>query len=83
MGLALLFAVIASSALVLGAAIGVWRPPQRAVTTALLAFASGALITAVAFDLFEEAVGHGGTLRAGTALLARATVFIVVDTWLD
>jgi zinc transporter, ZIP family len=83
MGQALLFAAIASSALLVGAAIGVWRPPPRAVTAALLAFASGALITAVAFELFQEAVDHGGRLRAGVALFAGATLFIVVDTWLD
>lgn len=83
MGQALLFAAIASSALLIGAAIGIWRPPPRAWTAVLLAFASGALITAVASDLFEEALGHGGAVRAGVALLAGATVFILVDLWLD
>jgi ZIP family zinc transporter len=52
------------------------------VTAVLLAFASGALITAVAFELFEEAF-HAGEWRAGVAFLGGATVFIVVDTWLD
>lgn len=49
----------------------------------MLAFASGALITAVAFELFEDAFEHGGAWRAGGAFLAGATVFIVVDSWLD
>ena len=49
----------------------------------MLAFASGALVTAVAFELFEDAFVGGGAWRAGTAFLAGATVFIVVDTWLD
>ena len=53
------------------------------MTAALLAFASGALITAVAFELFEVAFEHGGAWRAGGAFFAGATVFIVVDTWLD
>ena len=53
------------------------------MTAALLAFASGALITAVAFELFEVAFEHGGAWRAGSAFFAGATVFIVVDTWLD
>ena len=52
------------------------------MTAALLAFASGALITAVAFELFEEAF-HAGEWRAGVAFVAGATVFVVVDTWLD
>jgi ZIP family zinc transporter len=48
-----------------------------------LAFASGALITAVAFELFEDAFEHGGVWRAGVAFLAGATIFIVADTWLE
>ena len=83
MGQAILFALIAASALVIGGAIGAYRPPPKSVTAALLAFASGALITAVAFDLFEEAYELGGARRAGVALFLGATVFILVDTWLD
>jgi zinc transporter, ZIP family len=82
-GKAVVFAIVASSALPLGAWIGARRPPSRAVTAALLAFASGALITAVAFELFEDAFAKGGAWRAGIAFFAGATVFIVVDTWLD
>jgi zinc transporter, ZIP family len=66
----------------LGAAIGAWAAPPRAVTAALLGFASGALITAVAFELFEDAF-EADEWRAGIAFLAGATVFILVDTWLD
>lgn len=80
---ALLFAVIASSALVIGGAIGAWRPPSKRITAGLLAFASGALITAVAFELFEDSFEQGGAVRAGVSFLAGATVFILVDTWLD
>lgn len=80
---AVVYALIASSALVIGAAIGSWRPPSKRITAVLLAFASGALITAVAYDLFQEAYDQGGAWRAGIALLVGATVFIVVDTWLD
>jgi zinc transporter, ZIP family len=75
--------VIASSALPIGGWIGARRPPPRAVTAALLAFASGALITAVAFELFEDAFDTGGVWRAGASFLVGATVFILVDTWLD
>jgi zinc transporter, ZIP family len=79
---AALFAVIASSALPLGAWIAFWRPPSRAVTAALLAFASGALITAVAFELFEDAFRQNAW-GAGVAFAGGASVFIAVDTWLD
>ncbi|MGH8901359.1 MAG: ZIP family metal transporter [Egibacteraceae bacterium] len=83
MGQALLFAVIASSALLIGGAVGAWRSPSKTVTAVLLAFASGALITAVAFELFQDAFAQGGAWRAGLAFLAGSGVFIVVDTWLD
>ena len=83
MGEAILFAVVASSALPLGALIAVWRPPPRAATAALLGFASGALITAVAFELFEKAFEHGGAWRAGIAFFAGATAFVLVDGWLE
>lgn len=80
---AVLFAVIASSALVMGGAIGAWRPPSRGVTAILLAFASGALVTAVAYELFDDAFEHGGAWRAGGAFIAGAGVFAVVDSWID
>lgn len=83
MGEAILFAAIASAALPLGALIAVWRPPPPAATSALLGFASGALITAVAFELFEKAFEHGGAWRAGIAFFAGATAFVLVDSWLE
>jgi ZIP family zinc transporter len=83
MGEAVLFAVVASSALPIGALIAAWRPPPRAATAALLGFASGALITAVAFELFEKAFEHGGAWRAGIAFLGGATAFVLVDAWLE
>jgi zinc transporter, ZIP family len=83
MGEAILFAVVASSALPLGALIAIWRPPARPVTAALLGFAAGALITAVAFELFEKAFEHGGAWRAGVSFFAGATAFVAIDSWLE
>lgn len=80
---ALLYGAVASSALLAGGSLGaVWRPPESVLAVAL-AFASGALITAVSFDLFEESVQSGGLLRSGLGLLAGAATFVVVDTLLD
>src|SRR3712207_948713 len=81
--IAVLFGLAASSALVIGAAVGArWSPPRR-LTGVLLAFASGALISALAFELFEEAFHLGGAVRSGLGLLAGAATFVAVDTWLD
>lgn len=83
MGTAVAFAVIASAALPLGAWIGAWHPPKYYVSSAMMAFASGALITAVAFELFEDAFEGGGAWRAGIAFLLGATVFIAIDAPLE
>jgi zinc transporter, ZIP family len=80
---AILFGLAASSALVIGAVIGSYWDPPREVTGVLLAFASGALISALAFELFEEAYALGGATRSGLALLAGAAAFVAADTALD
>ena len=80
---ALLYGLAASSALIIGALVGSRVSPPRQVTGVLLAFASGALISALAFELFEEAFHLGGAVRAGLGLLAGAAVFVTVDTALD
>ena len=49
----------------------------------LLAFASGTLISALAFELFPEAVELGGLRASGWGLLAGAATFVVVNAWLD
>lgn len=80
---ALLYGLAASSALLIGAAVGVvWEPPRR-LTGVLLAFASGALISALSFELFEEAFALGGATRSGLGLLAGAATFVALDSWLD
>ena len=80
---ALLFGMIASSALVIGGVVGAYlRPPQCLVAVAL-AFASGALITALATDLFAEPFRTGGAWLSGIGLLAGAATFVVADELLD
>jgi len=57
--------------------------PPRPLTGVLLAFASGALISALSFELFEEAFMLGGAARSGLGLLGGAVTFVAVDSWLD
>jgi zinc transporter, ZIP family len=80
---AIVFGVLASSALVIGGALGSFWQPSTLVTGAMLAFASGTLISALAFELFPEAVERGGVRASGWGLLAGAATFVVVNTWLD
>ena len=78
-----IYAVVASAALPLGAAIGArFSIPKRVVAMAL-GFAAGALISAVAFELFDDAFDHGGAWTSGLAFLAGATVFVLIDSWLE
>ena len=80
---ALIVGVAASSALVIGAVIGAfWEPPKTLVAVAL-AFASGALIIALAFDLFEEAFKDGGVWLAGVGIMVGALVFVVADRLIE
>src|SRR5688500_3555554 len=79
----LVFGVIASSGLVLGAlAGGRLQIPER-VLAAMLAFAAGALITALAFELFEDSYEQGGIWRAALGMAVGAVVFTAVSAWLD
>jgi zinc transporter, ZIP family len=79
----LLYGLAASSALVIGAAIGARYTPPRHVVALLLAFASGALISALAFELFEDAYELGGAARSAVGLFAGAVTFVVADTLLE
>lgn len=80
---ALVFGLIASSSLVVGGVVGaLWDPPGRLVA-ASLAFASGALIVALSFDLIEDSFRSGGVVFSGLGMLAGAAVFVVTDSLLD
>ncbi len=48
-----------------------------------MAFASGALIAALAFELFEVAIDFGGAWRSAVGLGVGATVFILADQALE
>jgi ZIP family zinc transporter len=79
----LLFGAVASSALVMGAAIGVRFELPKRLLAMLLAFAAGALITALSFELFEDSYERGGIWLAGIGLFAGAIVFTVLSALLD
>jgi ZIP family zinc transporter len=54
------------------------RVPQ-AVVAAVMAFGSGVLISAVAFDLMEEAAGTGGLSAASVGFLGGALAYLTAD----
>lgn len=74
----LLYGIGTALPLVVGAAAGVvWQPPKTLVASAL-AFASGSLITGLAFELFEPASQSIGIVAATTGLLAGTGLYVGV-----
>jgi len=78
-----LFGAVASSALVLGALIGARFDLPKRLLAVLLSFAAGALITALTFELFEDAHERGGIGRAAAGLFIGAAVFTTLSALLD
>ncbi|MDQ3067430.1 MAG: zinc permease [Actinomycetota bacterium] len=77
---ALLFGAVASGALLGGAALGsFWSPPEH-LGAAALAFAGGALVSALAFELFAEADEIGGVGWAAVGMAAGGATYVLVDT---
>ncbi|WP_108251056.1 ZIP family metal transporter [Planctomonas deserti] len=78
-----LFGAVASSALVIGALVGVRFELPKRLLAMVLAFAAGALITALTFELFEDSYERGGIWLAAVGLAAGALVFTVLSALLD
>lgn len=73
---------VAGSALLVGAALGYFaRLPQR-LTASIMAFGSGVLISALAFDLMDEAFRQGGFDAAAIGFISGAAVFSVANVFL-
>lgn len=67
--------LLGGSALVIGALIGYCvRLPQRLVA-GVMAFGSGVLISALAFELMDQAIGRGGLLATASGFVGGALVY--------
>jgi ZIP family zinc transporter len=79
--LAGLWGLLAGSALIMGAAVGfAARVPTR-VIAAVMAFGGGVLISALSFDLMDEAYRRGGSAATAVGFMAGASVYTAA-TWL-
>lgn len=79
----LIIGIVASSALWIGSLIGIlWSPPQWFLGM-LIAFASGALITALGDELFGHAIEIGGVVPSAIGLVAGAIIFLIIDTIIE
>lgn len=76
---ALLWGLVAGSALVIGAAVGYFASlPQRAVA-AVMAFGSGVLISALSLELMEEAYEQGGFPATMAGFVGGALVYTLAN----
>lgn len=76
---AFLWGLLGGSALLLGAFVGLTgKIPQRLIAL-VMAFGAGVLLSAVSFELMDEAFQHGGLTAASVGLLAGALVFFAGD----
>src|SRR5918911_3097447 len=77
-----LWGLVAGSALLIGAAVGYFaRVPQRLVAS-IMAFGSGVLISALSFDLMDEAYRRGGFDSTAVGFVGGAAVYTAANWYL-
>jgi zinc transporter, ZIP family len=82
-GQAGLWGVLAGGALVVGAAIAWFVHVPQKIVAGIMAFGAGVLISALAFDLVDEAETSGGLTATVIGFLAGAVVYVAANITLD
>ena len=80
---AALWGLIASSSLLIGSVLTFWLKPSRKLIGLIMGFGAGALISAIAYDLVEDAAGSGRALMLTAGLALGALTFFIGDWWVD
>jgi zinc transporter, ZIP family len=75
--------LVGGSALLLGGVLALVRSWSQRTIALVMAFGSGVLISAVAFDLVAEAWPESGAVVTGVAVAAGALVFFGCDVWIS
>jgi ZIP family zinc transporter len=74
-----LWGLLGGGALVIGAAAAWFLRVPQVVVASVMAFGSGVLISAVAFDLMEEAAETGGLLPTAVGFLGGAVAYLAAN----
>jgi zinc transporter, ZIP family len=74
---------VGGAALLIGAAMGIFLPVRGRVIGLVMAFGSGVLISALSFELVEEAYAESGGLAVVLGLLSGSLAFFVGDWFID
>ena len=75
--------LVAGGALVVGAAIAYLAPVPRRIIAGIMAFGGGVLISALAFELMEEAYAGGGLTATAAGFLSGAAMFTAANWFLS
>ena len=73
---------VAGAALLVGAAAGYFLQVPKRVIAAVMAFGSGVLVSALSFDLMDEAYRRGGFDSTASGFLGGAAVYTAANWWL-
>lgn len=74
-----LWGLLSGGALVIGAAVGYFLNVPRRVVAAIMAFGSGVLISALSFELMDEAYKRGGFNSTALGFVVGASVYTVAN----
>src|SRR3982750_284312 len=74
-----LWGLLAGSALLIGAAVGYFTALPRRLIAAVMAFGSGVLISALSFDLMDEAYKRGGFDSTALGFLSGAIIYTAAN----
>jgi zinc transporter, ZIP family len=74
-----LWGLLSGSALVVGALIGTFAQLPQRVIAGVMAFGAGVLISALSFDLMDEAYRQGGIASTALGFLAGAVVYTAAN----
>ncbi|WP_050180501.1 ZIP family metal transporter [Domibacillus robiginosus] len=80
---ALMWGGISGSAVLLGALAALFLPIQKRIIGYIMAFGTGVLIGAAAYELLGESIKEGGFWATGIGFLAGALVFTLLDIWIS
>src|SRR6187431_1102753 len=78
---AAMWGALVASSLVIGSGLALWLRPSKRFVGLIMGFGSGALISAVAYELVAEAVGAQAHVVLGLAL--GALVYFAGDLYVD
>lgn len=73
---------VSGSALILGAAVAYFMKVPRRLIAGIMAFGSGVLVSALSFDLMDEAYRRGGFDSTAAGFLAGASVYTLANWYL-